>query len=143
MASNNACDLLEEGRFAALLARLPSNSNDPFRKGRLPAPDLISAEEALYAATLGGARALGLNDKIGALADGMQADIAIVSLNGTHQQPVRDPVVALVFASSGRDVLLTMVAGKEICRDGRVSGTDESELQKRLAHIRSKIELPV
>lgn len=141
MASNNACDMLEEGRFAALLARLPSSFDRHSTKGRLPAHDLISAEEVLYAATFGGARALGWNDQIGALADGMQADFTIVNLSGAHQQPVRDPATALVFASSGRDVLLTMVAGKEIYRDGRVNGTDESEFQKRLAQVRSKIDL--
>jgi len=142
MASNNACDMLEEGRFAALLARLPSDSDDSFRKGRMPAPDLISAEEALYAATLGGARALRLNE-IGALAVGMQADITVVNLNGAHQQPARDPATSLVFASSGRDVLLTMVAGKEIYRDGHVSSVNEYEFGERIAHVRSKIDSAV
>ena len=140
MASNNTCDILEEGRFATLLARLPSNPEDPFRKVRLPATDLITAEQALGAATLGGARALGLDDKIGALADGMQADITVVGLNGPHQQPVRDPAAALVFGSSGRDVLLTTVAGKEIYRDGRVTAVDESEFRNRLVQVRSRIE---
>jgi len=152
-ASNNTCDLLEEARFATLLARLDQGSSPTVREGsgspdsepsralsngRATAP--VSDEEALYAATLGGARAMGRDDQIGALAPGMQADITVVSLNGTHQQPVRDPAAALVFASSGRDVLLTIVAGKEIYRDGRVSGVDESELRKRLARVRSRID---
>jgi cytosine/adenosine deaminase-related metal-dependent hydrolase len=140
MASNNNCDILEEGRFATLLARLPCHPEDPFREGRLAAPDLITAEQALWAATFGGARALGLDDKIGALAEGMQADITVVGLNGPHQQPVRDPATALVFGSSGRDVLLTTVAGKEIYRDGRVTAVDESEFRDRLVQVRSKIE---
>ncbi|HMG72860.1 MAG TPA: amidohydrolase family protein [Pyrinomonadaceae bacterium] len=128
VASNNTCDLLEEARFATLLARL----------GRTTAP--VSAEQALFAATLGGARAMGKEDQIGALAPGMQADISVVNLNGPHQQPVRDPADALVFASSGRDVLLTMVAGREIYRDGQVNGVDEAELRKRLAQVRTKID---
>ena len=128
VASNNTCDLLEEARFATLLARL----------GRATAP--VSAEQALFAATLGGARAIGKDDQIGALASGMQADITIVDLNSPHQQPVRDPADALVFASSGRDILLTMVAGKEVYRDGRVSGLDESEFRERLAQVRTKID---
>jgi cytosine/adenosine deaminase-related metal-dependent hydrolase len=121
VASNNTCDMLEEARFATLLARL----------GRATAP--VSAEQALFAATLGGARAMGRDDQIGALAPGMQADITIVSLDGTHQQPMRDPAAALVFASSGCDVLLTLVAGNEIYRDGCVSSVDESEFRERLA----------
>jgi 5-methylthioadenosine/S-adenosylhomocysteine deaminase len=91
---------------------------------------------------LGGARALGRDDQIGALAPGMKADITVVSLNGTHQQPVRDPAAALVFTSSGRDVLLTMVAGREIYRGGHISGVDEVEVRERLGHIRIKIDSP-
>jgi 5-methylthioadenosine/S-adenosylhomocysteine deaminase len=70
----------------------------------------------------------------------MQADIAVVALGGAHQQPLDDPATALVFGSSGRDVLMTMVAGEEIYRDGVVSGVDESEVRARLSQIRIKIE---
>src|SRR5882672_3202644 len=83
VASNNTCDILEEARFATLLARLPSSS-DSFRGG-LPANNdghPISAEQVLFAATLGGARSMGVDDQIGALAKGMQADITIVNLKG-------------------------------------------------------------
>lgn len=135
VASNNTCDILEEARFATLLARLPSPPGSSFRGGLSPA---ITAEQAVFAATLGGARAMGR--PIGALAEGMQADIAIVNLSGAHQQPVRDPTAALVFSSSGRDVLLTMVAGKEIYRDGHVSGLDESELRSRLGTMRIRLD---
>jgi cytosine/adenosine deaminase-related metal-dependent hydrolase len=127
-ASNNTCDLLEEARFATLLARL-DRANDP-----------VSAEQALFAATLGGARAIGKDDQIGAVAPGMQADITVVSLNGAHQQPARDPADALVFASSGRDILLTVVAGKEIYRDGHLNGVDEGEFRERLEQVRTKID---
>jgi 5-methylthioadenosine/S-adenosylhomocysteine deaminase len=153
VASNNSCDMLEEARFATLLARLGRCSSPTVREGsvssdsepigalpdgRATAP--VSAEQALYAATLGGARAMGRDDQIGALSPGMQADITVVSLCGAHQQPVRDPAAALVFASSGRDVLVTMVAGSEIYRDGRVSAVDESEFRERLTQVRNKID---
>ena len=151
VASNNTCDMLEEARFATLLTRLDrgasptvregSGSYEPIRAlpdGRATAP--ITTEQALFAATLGGARALGRDDHIGALADGMQADIVVVSLNGAHQQPVRDPAAALVFSSSGRDVLLTMVAGNEIYRDGRVNGVDESEFRERIEQVQIKLD---
>jgi 5-methylthioadenosine/S-adenosylhomocysteine deaminase len=128
VASNNLCDLLEEARFAALLSRVPH------------AEHLVTAQQAIFAATLGGARALGLGHQIGALAEGMQADITIIALNRAHQQPVRDPIDALVFSSSGADVLLTMAAGHEIFRGGRVNALDEDELQCRLLEIRGRIE---
>ncbi|PYS37685.1 MAG: hypothetical protein DMF71_18080, partial [Acidobacteria bacterium] len=162
VASNNTCDLLEEARFATLLARAlseppavaggPSSLSvgDPFRGGLLPANDrlfrggtcpAITADQALFSATLGGARAMSVPPAaaggfgalsvppavaggFGALAEGLQADIIAVSLAGAHQHPVRNPADALVFSSSGHDVLLTMVAGKEIYREGRILTVD-------------------
>lgn len=106
VASNNICDILEESRFAALTARNRENSKR-----------FISAKEMLETATLGGAGALQLDDKIGTLEPGKQADILVVSLTNTAQQPVNDIHTALVFASNARDVLMTMVAGNELCRN--------------------------
>jgi 5-methylthioadenosine/S-adenosylhomocysteine deaminase len=131
VASNNNCDILEEARFATLLARLDIDQDSSAT---------VSAEQSLFAATLGGARAMGRDAHVGALAPGMQADIAVFGVDGAHQQPMHDPAAALVFASSGRDVLMTMVAGKEIYRDGVVSGVDEREICNRLAQIRMKID---
>ena len=105
-----------------------------------PAREGVTAEQSLFAATLGGALSLGLENQIGALAEGMQADVTVVSLNGAHQQPVRDPAAALVFSSSTRDVALTMVAGKEVYRDGGVRGVDEDDLRGRLEQVRIKLE---
>ena len=148
VASNNTCDLLEEARFATLLARLDRGSSPTVREGvhtgdaladaRATAP--VTAHDALFAATLGGARALGLENQVGALAEGMRADVAVVSLNGAHQQPVHDPTDALVFSTSGHDVVLTMVAGKEIYRGGHLSAIDEDEFRSRLETIRNRID---
>jgi 5-methylthioadenosine/S-adenosylhomocysteine deaminase len=70
----------------------------------------------------------------------MAADLAIVRLDGAHQQPVHDPSTALLFASSGRDVLLTMVAGRELFRDGRVTTVDEEALRERMADIAQRLK---
>ena len=154
VASNNTCDLLEEARFATLLARLDWGTSPRGRRGSdisgrsdqagaLPdsrASASIDADTALSVTTLGGARALRLEDQIGALAEGMQADITIVQLDGVHQQPILNPFNALIFSSSGRDVVLTMVAGKEIYRDGRVIGIDTVEFRERLEKTRRKLE---
>jgi len=101
VASNNVCDLLEESRFAVLASR-----NRPDRKR------FISSREVLGAATLGGAKALGLDHKIGTLEVGKEADIAVVSLGSPAQSPVNDVEAALVFSSNARDVVATIVAGK-------------------------------
>jgi 5-methylthioadenosine/S-adenosylhomocysteine deaminase len=149
VASNNTCDLLEEARFATLLARasLPGNSltirdgvptavNDAPAHQRATGPN---ATDALFAATLGGARALGLGNQIGALKEGMQADLAIVNLGGSHQQPATNPADALIFSSSAADVLLTLVAGNEIYRGGNLTRVEEQDLQTRAIGIRTKL----
>lgn len=105
VASNNVCDILEESRFAALAAR-----SHPERKR------FMSADEMLRLATIGGARALGLGDRIGTLEAGKDADITAVSLDNIAQQPVNDINAALVFSSNARDVCLTIVAGCEVYR---------------------------
>ena len=129
VASNNTCDILEEARFATLLARTR------YEKQRF-----LSAEEIIETATLGGARALGLETEIGSLRPGKQADIIAVSLENAAQMPVHDVYSALLFASNARDVRMTMVAGREIYRDGDAKIIDERELKKRIAEIGCKIQ---
>lgn len=143
VASNNKCDLLEEARFALLLARGNRGADFDQQTGALPhgrATAPISAEQALFTATLGGARALGLENQIGALAAGMQADLIAVGLEGSHQQPVSNPADTLVFSSSGSDVRLTMVAGKEIYRDGELLVADQRGVLEKLNTVRTKID---
>jgi cytosine/adenosine deaminase-related metal-dependent hydrolase len=105
VASNNVCDILEESRFAALGARNRAGSRR-----------FISAKQMLEAATIGGAGALGLDDSIGTIEAGKQADLAVFSLDNTAQQPVGDVHAALVFSTNARDARLTMVAGREVFR---------------------------
>ena len=108
VASNNVCDILEESRFAALVAR-----------NRVGSSRFITAKEMLQAATLGGAKALGLDKIIGTLEPEKQADITVISLKNGAQKPVNDIYAALVFSSNARDVVMTMVAGTEIYGDGK------------------------
>jgi len=103
VASNNVCDMLEESRFAALAAR-----------NRAGTKRFITAKEMLETATLGGAKALGLDDSIGTLEPGKQADIIAVSLAHSAQQPINDIHTGLIFASNARDVTMTMVAGNVV-----------------------------
>src|SRR6185369_1021521 len=126
VASNNTCDLLEEARFALLLARSGGSCD-------------LNCDEILQAATLGGARSLGLAGKVGELREGLQADFAVVSLDGGHQVPSYGPAETLIFASSGRDVTMTVVAGREIYRDGRVMNVDEERLRARMNEIARKL----
>ncbi len=127
VASNNTCDILEETRFAVLLSRSAQVDR------------IVSPDEALAAVTLGGARCFDLEGEIGQLSEGSQADLTVLSLAGTHQLPGYDPVATVVFASSGRDVVLTVVGGREVFRDGRVVGVDEERLRARIGEIAGKL----
>jgi 5-methylthioadenosine/S-adenosylhomocysteine deaminase len=115
VASNNAMHLLGEARLAALVQGV--------RHGR---PGALSAVDALSLATLGGARALGLDDRIGSLDVGKDADLAAFPLDDAAGTPVYDPITALVFAlgGSGTRASLVTVAGVERVRDGRVVDLD-------------------
>jgi cytosine/adenosine deaminase-related metal-dependent hydrolase len=132
VGSNNTCDLLEEARFALLMARSTAGGED--QRPRL------SAQEVLDTITVGGARALGLEGQVGELTEGLQADFAVVSLDGVHQAPAYDPASALIFSSSGRDVILTVVAGREVYRDGQVTTVDEEGLRVRMREISQKLK---
>lgn len=131
VASNNTCDILEEARFAILTGR-----SEICDRGR---ETMLAATDALHAATAGGARALGLADHIGELRAGLQADFAVVSSAGPHQVPSYDPINTLIFASSGRDVILTVVAGREVFSGGKVTTVDEERLTARMKEIAVKL----
>jgi cytosine/adenosine deaminase-related metal-dependent hydrolase len=127
VASNNTCDLLEEARFAVLFSRAGNCDT------------AITAADALTTATSGGARCLDLDGETGELSEGAQADLAVLSLNGPLQTPNHDPAATAIFASSGRDVVLTVIAGREVFRDGRVVGVDEERLRARMREIVEKL----
>ena len=131
VASNNTCDMLEESRFALLGSRA---SLETLEGGRM-----LEASDALRMMTLNGARALKLEGAAGALAEGLEADLTAVRLDAAHQTPAYEPTSALVFTSSARDVLLTVVAGREIFRDGRVTTVDEEDLRARVTDIARRL----
>lgn len=72
----------------------------------------LDSSTMLEMATMGGARALRMEDKIGSLEVGKAADVVAVDLSGSHQTPTTDPVSAVVNTASGSDVVMTMVDGK-------------------------------
>jgi len=109
VANNNSYDLFEELRTLAKLAA--------FSQGR---PGALSAEQALRMATLGGARALGLESEIGSLEPGKSADLIALDLTQIGWAPSRgqDLYTALVYAAGGMHVTDAMVAGRWLYRRG-------------------------
>ena len=94
-------DFFEELRTVLALAR-----------ARAERADSLSASEALELATLGGARALGLDGETGSLLPGKRADVAIVSLSGSAYLPWEDPAAAVVYGGAPERVLTTLVDGE-------------------------------
>jgi len=129
-ASNDGSHLLAEARQAMLLARVKegitgfSLSNDPGRK-------LMTARDALYLGTRGGAAVLGRSD-IGSLEPGKCADFFAVSLDRIEYAggAVHDPVAALIFCQPVR-VDYTAVGGRFVVREGSVVTLDEAKLVER------------
>jgi 5-methylthioadenosine/S-adenosylhomocysteine deaminase len=105
VASNNRMDILEEARLALLLQR-----------ARLGSAETPSAVEVLDLATIEGARALGLDGKIGTIEVGKSADLAAFAIDATL--PIQDPVAALVHGTTGARARFVMVAGQPLLRDG-------------------------
>jgi len=114
-ASTPSLDLFEEIRTAIVAAR-----------ARERRPDALSAAQALELATLGGARVLGLDDRIGSLAPGKQADLTVISLAGSPFDPVEDPVAAAILGGSPDRVTATLVAGETRYLKGTTSWLDST-----------------
>jgi 5-methylthioadenosine/S-adenosylhomocysteine deaminase len=109
MASNNRMDMLEEARIAALTQR-----------ARLRRIDAIPAQLALELVTIRGARALGIDDRVGSLEKGKAADLAAFSLDVPSATPLGDVVTAAIFSLPGTPASTVVVDGVELVRDGRL-----------------------
>jgi 5-methylthioadenosine/S-adenosylhomocysteine deaminase len=112
-ASNNDLDMFEAMRTAAFLHKLTTMD-----------PRTVSAKEALQMATIGGARALGMDKQIGSLEPGKRADLIIVGMSAARQTPMYDPISHLVYVTHGDDVRTTVVNGKVLMRDRKVLTLD-------------------
>ena len=112
MASNNNHDMFQDLYLMALLS-----------KGYLCDPTAVSPKQALSAATRGGALAQGRED-CGLVKEGMKADLAVVDTTGPSWHPMTDPLMNVVYAGHGSDVVLTMCDGEVVYRDGVWPGID-------------------
>jgi 5-methylthioadenosine/S-adenosylhomocysteine deaminase len=122
VASNNRLDVLDEARLAALQQRAV-----------LARGDALGAEEALTLATIGGARALGLDATIGSLEPGKAADLAVWSLDGDARAVTAGDIAStLVFALAGRRADHVMVQGRTLVRAGRLLHADAQGVEHRV-----------
>jgi 5-methylthioadenosine/S-adenosylhomocysteine deaminase len=127
-ASNNDLNLFGEMQTAALLAKLTTGD-----------ASALPAAAALAMATLGGARALGLEEQIGSLEPGKLADMIAVDLSGPETQPLYNPISQLVYACNGSQVTHSWIGGEARLRDRKLIGFDLDDLRQRSSHWQQRI----
>ena len=114
VASNNNLDMFEESRTAALLQKLRTGDATQF-----------TIEQALKTMTIEGAKALGMDDQIGSLEVGKQADFLIIQPKGkVHLYPEEKMLSHLIYAVKGNDVKDVYIAGEQVVKDGQVLTMD-------------------
>lgn len=110
VASNNNLDMFEEGRTAALLQKMKSGDASQF-----------PIETALKALTFEGAKVLGMEDEIGSLEVGKQADFLVIQPQGkVHLQPQENMLSHLVYAVKSSDINDVYIAGEQVVKNGQV-----------------------
>lgn len=127
-ACSNDLDMLCELRTAALTAR-----------GLFPTLSPIPPHEWLRAATLGGARALGLAEVTGSLIAGKWADLCCIDLARAQTQPVYDPLAQILFAASRDQVSDVWVAGRRLVQEGRLTHLDLDDVLRRAQYWQGRI----
>lgn len=127
-ASNNDLSLWEEMDTAAKLHKVFSKD-----------PKVVSAEEAFAMGTIGGARALHLENLIGSLEVGKRADIVIAGFESLNQTPSYNVYSTLVYATKAEDVRTVIINGKIVMRDKRLLTLDENVIKKDANLYRQKI----
>ena len=126
--SNNTYDMVREMRIAALIHK--SYVNDPL---------VVPAEQAIEMATLGGAVAMGIDDKVGSLEAGKLADIILIDLHGLSFTPASNPVSNLVYSGSGDAVDTVIVNGKILMREKKLLTLDEEKVKTRAMEHATKL----
>ncbi len=115
VASNNRMDILDEARLSVLIHRAATRRHDAF-----------GAHDALQLATIGGARALGLDARVGSLEVGKDADLAAFRTDSPRTIPIGDPYSAAIFALPGRSAELVTVKGRVLVERGSVLAWDKA-----------------
>ncbi len=133
-ASNNDLDLFEEVRLASFIAKAVTKD-----------PTALPARQAFEMATRNGAKAIHMDHLIGSLEVGKKADLVIMDLDLTHNQPhfEHDPnsiYSRLIYAAKSTDVLDVMIAGCWVMQDRKLLHLDEADLIAQAATYAARID---
>lgn len=123
-ASNNKLSILREMELAGLLSKLYSSRN-------------VEAYEILKMATINGARALGLGDKIGSIKEGKLADLILINLDNMNHKPNNNLISSLVYSTYESDIRYNIINGKVVYENGKVNNICEKNLHESI-NISSK-----
>ncbi|MGK2859242.1 MAG: amidohydrolase [Thermoanaerobaculia bacterium] len=126
--SNNNLDMIEEMASAARLQKITWKD-----------PKALSARDALEMATIDGAKALNLGDRIGSLEAGKRADIIVIDLSSPSIRPIYSIESAIVYAASGDDVVTTIVDGKVLMLDRKVKTVDVKKAVAEADAVRARV----
>ncbi|MFN3234109.1 MAG: TRZ/ATZ family hydrolase [Gammaproteobacteria bacterium] len=128
-ASNNNLDMMEEMRFASLLAKLEDMN-----------PVALTANDTLKMATINGAKALGLEKHIGSLEVGKQADFIGIHLNDIETTPCYNPISHIVYAASTEQISEVYVSGKALMKQRKLTTLDEESIIKKALNWQKKLK---
>lgn len=128
-ASNNDLDMLGEIKSAALLGKVFSGS-----------AQACSAFEMLYAATMGGAKALAQDEIIGSLEEGKAADLTAINLNTLESQPTYDPISQIVYTAGREQVSHVWVNGHLKVKQHQLVNINQQQLLDMAKHWSKKIQ---
>jgi 5-methylthioadenosine/S-adenosylhomocysteine deaminase len=127
-ASNNDLDLFDEMDTAAKLHKLARQD-----------ATAMPAKTVFHMATLGGAKALGIEDRVGSLEPGKLADVVLVDARAPELTPLYDVYSHLVYAAKGGNVTTVVVNGRVVVRNRRMETVDEAEVMKKANELKAKI----
>jgi 5-methylthioadenosine/S-adenosylhomocysteine deaminase len=125
---SNHTDICRAMQLAALLPR------DATRD-----PNAVTAEQALEMATLGGATALRMQDQVGSLEPGKQADIVVFDTANFDLRPLHNPVANIVYGSTGHSVDTVLIGGEVVLRHKQLTSLDETELRSQVEAINRRV----
>jgi 5-methylthioadenosine/S-adenosylhomocysteine deaminase len=123
-ASNNDLDMFREMDTTAKIHKVKSLN-----------PTVMSAQEVLQMATIGGAKLLGLGDRIGSIEVGKQADIILIDMNQPHLTPLYSCYSQLVYAARGADVKTSIIGGKIVMKDRQLRTMDLNAVMENVRNI--------
>ena len=130
--SGNTLDIIGQLGYVAKLHKLDNKDRNV-----MPAVNVVEM------ATLGGARALHREDELGSLEPGKLADVIIIDRDATHLIPLYDPYSALVYAASPRDVRTTIIHGRVVMEDRRITSVDVAEVRSQMRAIAARINTAI